>query len=244
MKVKRMALWAGLAVLSAALTAAVLLYAGVFQLNRPSAEAFPIRGVDVSCYQGEIDWTVLSGQGIRFAYIKATEGSSMMDPRFAGNWTEAAKTDLRIGAYHFFSFETGGQTQAENFIASVSPVENMLPPAVDVEPYGSFTEWDPSVPEQLSAWLRAVEEQYGMKPVIYTTKDFYSGIRAAFPEYELWIRSVYSAPAGEIEWTFWQYSNRTRLEGYAGDEKFVDMNVFGGTEEEFLRYGSGKESGE
>ena len=215
---------------------AALFFAGVLQFNRPSRERYPVRGVDVSHYQGEIDWEVLSAQGISFAYIKATEGSSSADERFVFNFSEAQKTGLRIGAYHFFSFESAGKTQAENFISAVEPIPGMLPPAADVEPYGSFRELTPGVLNELSVWLSTVEEHYGKKPVIYTTAAYYETIREAFPEHGIWLRSVYGKPSGKTEWTFWQYSDRMKLNGYDGDEKFIDMNVFAGTEEDLAAY--------
>ena len=69
-----------------------------------------VRGVDVSQYQGEIDWDALAAQDVRFAYIKATEGSSYVDPRLAGNWAGAALAGIPAGAYHFFSFDSSGGT--------------------------------------------------------------------------------------------------------------------------------------
>lgn len=215
---------------------ALLFYTGTLQFNHPSPSRYPIRGVDVSAYQGTIDWETLSSQGIRFAYIKATEGSSMEDRAFRRNWEEAGKTGLRIGAYHFFSFETSGKTQAENFIAAVGASEGMLPPAADVEPYGTFSELTPDVTEELAIWLAAVERHYGIRPILYTTQAYDSALRSAFPEYRIWIRSVFTAPSEKNDWTIWQYSCRTRLDGYDGEEKFIDMNVFAGTEEEFTKF--------
>ena len=79
--------------------------------NHPSETKYPVRGVDVSSYQGEIDWQVLASQGIRFAFIKATEGSGFVDPCFSRNMADALGTDLKVGAYHFFSYDSGGETQ-------------------------------------------------------------------------------------------------------------------------------------
>lgn len=89
-------------------TAALLIYHGVILLNNPSETEYPVRGVDVSSYQGEIDWGVLSAQNLDFAFIKATEGSSMVDPCFAYNFSEAQKCDISVGAYHFFSYDSPG----------------------------------------------------------------------------------------------------------------------------------------
>ena len=73
---------------------AILIYTGVIQLNRPSAEIFPVRGVDVSHHQGNVDWNQLQAQGVMFAYIKATEGSSYQDSAFQTNWAKVNLTDL------------------------------------------------------------------------------------------------------------------------------------------------------
>ena len=217
-----------------------LIYTGALPLNRPSRAAYPVRGVDVSHYQGNVDWERIEEQGVTFAYIKATEGSSHTDSAFEANWSNVDRTGLRAGAYHFFSFESSGTNQAKNFIDTVPVIDDMLPPAVDVEPYGAYKTIrnnDDAV-SQITDWLNAVEAEYGMRPVIYTTEAFYRDcIAAAFPDYDIWIRSVYKSPAETVDWKFWQYSNRTRLNGYDGPERFIDMNAFRGTAEEFEAYG-------
>ena len=219
------------------ITAAALLYFGITQINHPPKDKYPIRGVDVSEYQGDIDWSVLSNQDIDFAFIKATEGSSYTDEHFSENWENASKTDLRIGAYHFFSLESSGKSQAEHFCDTVQGVPNMLPPVVDVEPYGAYKDITEKDVSELTDWLTVTEENYGVKPIIYTTSKWYrKQIKGSFPNYDIWIRSVYSKPNKDIEWTFWQYSNRMNLDGYDGEEKYIDMNVFCGSAEEFLDY--------
>ena len=118
---------------------------------------YPVRGVDVSSYQGEIDWKTLSSQNLSFAFIKATEGSSFVDPCFDYNYEKAQKTDLRIGAYHFFSYDSSGEDQAENFISTVSKIDNMLPPVIDLEFYGDKEKNPPeqkAVREQLDRMLK------------------------------------------------------------------------------------------
>ena len=219
---------------------AILIYNGVIQLNRPSEDVFPVRGVDVSHYQGNVDWNQLQTQGVMFAYIKATEGSSYQDSAFQTNWAKVDLTELRAGAYHFFSFESSGLNQAENYINVVSVIDNMLPPAIDVEPYGKYKtiKDNADVVCEIKDWLNAVEAEFGMRPVIYTTEAFYSEcIASEFPDYDIWIRSVYKQPSKSVQWTFWQYSNRVRLNGYDGEERFIDMNTFHGTTEEFEKYG-------
>ena len=218
-----------------------LLFFGVIHLNHPDPDEFPVRGVDLSSWQGAVDWEVLASQDIRFAFIKATEGSSFVDPQFDDNWAAAAQTDLRIGAYHFFSFESSGHAQAELFCRTVSRVERMLPPVVDVEYYGKFrSEKDidlPAVRQELRALIDALTAAYGTKPILYADGASYRTIiRGAFDDCGLWFRSVYTRAPSDVTWQFWQYSNRHVLQGYEGEERYIDMNVFAGSAEAFETY--------
>lgn len=224
---------------------AFAVYHGYLHINGLAASRYLVRGVDVSHYQGEIDWQVLSGQNIRFAYIKATEGSSHVDRRFAENCEKAMKTDLKVGAYHFFSFDSPGITQAEHFIETTEPYESLIAPVVDVEFYGNKKENPPDpgqVGAELKDYLGKVEQACGQKPVIYATQEAWElYIRGRFDSYPLWIRDIWKEPKqkplAENEegrgWTFWQYTNRGRLKGFSGEEAFVDLNVFYGTAEQW-----------
>lgn len=227
---------------SVCLIIAVMIYNGTILLNNPSAENFPVRGVDVSTYQGEINWEVLSSQDIDFAFIKATEGSSLVDPHFSFNFTEAQKCNIAIGAYHFFSYDSPAETQAENFINTVEPFEGMLPPVIDLEFYDNYEKDPPTreyVDEQLSIMLDTLEVYYGLKPIIYATEKSYElYLSGDYAEYDVWIRDVYFDPdlSDGREWTFWQYTNREKLEGYHGREKYIDVNVFNGSTDDFVLY--------
>lgn len=220
----------------------LLVWNGVILLNNPSSTEYPVRGVDVSSYQGEIDWKTLADQDISFAFMKATEGSSFTDPRFAYNYEQAQQTHLRIGAYHFFSYDSGGDTQAEHFISTVYQVDNMLPPVIDLEFYGEYDKNPPdrdTVRHQLDIMLDKLQAHYGMKPIIYATERSYSlYLAGAYDAYDIWIRNVIGKPklSDQRKWTFWQYTNRARLEGYRGKEKYIDLNVFDGTRIEFENY--------
>ncbi|MDN5822551.1 MAG: methionine adenosyltransferase domain-containing protein, partial [Brachybacterium sp.] len=98
---------------------AMLVWTGVIWPGRIFASGHEVRGVDVSSYQGEIDWPTLAGNDLDFAYLKATEGSSYVDERFVENWEHARSTDLLVGAYHFVSFESPGRSQAQHVIDTV-----------------------------------------------------------------------------------------------------------------------------
>ena len=215
---------------------------GMFIPNDGRAEQYPIKGVDVSSYQGKIDWPILQKE-LQFAFIKATEGSGFVDPYFKENWNEANETKLRVGAYHFFSFDSSGATQADNFIKAVPVKNTSLPPVIDVEFYADKEKNPPdpaNVKKELQAMIGKLKAHYGKNVILYTTVEAYElYIKNDFEQCDIWIRDVFSKPnlPDQREWTFWQYTDRETLEGYLGEEKFIDVNVFHGSKREFELYG-------
>lgn len=222
----------------------LLWFEGIIIPNAISAKLYPVKGVDVSSYQGKIEWDELQKQDIRFAFIKATEGSNFVDNYFVENWKEAENTTLRIGAYHFFSFDSEGKTQAQNYIQTVPNTKQALPPVIDVEFYGDKDKNPPKrskVQEELHSMVGMLEKHYGKRVILYTTKEVYElYMKNSFAQCDIWIRDVFTKPtlSDNRNWTFWQYTDRERLEGYSGDEKFIDVNVFYGDEEVFAEYGN------
>ncbi|MGE6537783.1 glycoside hydrolase family 25 protein [Bacillus luti] len=222
---------------------AYLVFQGIFIPNQLSADKYEIKGVDVASYQGEIDWRELEKQNMKFAFIKATEGSSFMDEYFTTNWTNANKTGMRTGAYHFFSFDSKGETQAEQYIRTVPKNERALPPVIDVEFYANKKDDPPKredVTKELSIMVKMLEQYYDKKVILYATQEAYDlYIKDAYPQCDIWIRSVLMKPSisDKRNWTFWQYTNRGRLRGYNGKEKYIDLNVFYGNAKEFENYG-------
>lgn len=208
------------------------------KINPILADTYAVHGVDVSHYQGTIDWETLSRQNLDFAVIKATEGSTHIDDRFVENWQAAEQTHLYLGAYHFFSFDSEGDKQANSFIETVGNLDGKLAPVVDVEYYGNKRSNPPEraeVVQNLKALLDTLEQHYQIKPIIYTTFTVYNDyIRDDFGDYPLWVRSVYCPPAVLFgnRWSFWQYMDTAMLDGYTGDQKYIDVNVFRGTVEE------------
>ncbi len=218
----------------------MLIATGILWPNRIFASTYPVRGADVSTYQGAIDWPVLAKQDLDFAILKATEGSTDKDSRFDQNWAEARKTPLIVGAYHFFSFDSSGAAQARNIIRTVPAEAGTLPVTVDLEFYGAYLAKPPSVERVrsiLDPLLTALRTHYGVPAIIYATPDVYDRyLRGSYTDNPLWIRSVALPPElpDGRDWTFWQYSDRERLAGYAGedgDEPYLDMNVFSGSME-------------
>lgn len=216
-----------------------LVWKGVIRLNEPFAERYPVRGADVSHYQGEVDFDRLAEQGLQFVFIKATEGSSHVDARFSENLARVQTSPLRYGFYHFFSYDSAGIDQAAQLIAHVPVMEDMLPPVIDVEFYGDYTV-HPAEPEavrtELRAMIDALAGHYQTPPILYCTRRAWQlYIRDNFDDCDLWIRDVYFTPS-DCPWTFWQYTDRAVLDGYSGDEPCIDLNVFSGTPDDFRRY--------
>ena len=189
-------------------------------------------GVDVSSYQANINMNKLKEQNIQFIYIKATEGSKAQDNTFEKNWDNAKKAGLLSGAYHFFSFDSEGKTQAENFINTVDDnMKGRLIPAVDVEYYGDKKENPPKkedVVRELKVFVDALEKEYGVKPIIYSGAEIYDKyLKGEFDEYKKWISSFYTPLSWNYkdDWYIWQYLNKGELEGYSGGEKYIDLNI-------------------
>ena len=202
---------------------------------------YAVHGVDVSRWQGEIDWVRLRSQGANFAFIKATDGGDHLDPMFRKNWREANAAGLKRGAYHFFYWCRTASSQADWFIRNVPKVEGALPPVIDVEwNHLSNCKKRPSratVLEKMQVFMDRLEAHYGQQPIIYTSPDFYAdNLRKAFPNHPFWLRAVAQHPSKVYpgrKWVFWQYSGSGLSHGVKGK---IDLNVFHGSEREWHRW--------
>ncbi len=202
---------------------------------------YPGHGVEVSRWQGDIDWVKLRSQGANFAYIKATDGGDHTDPMFAKNWRGAEAAGIKRGAYHFFYWCRDAASQANWFIRNVPKDPDALPPVIDVEwNHLSACKKRPSrevVLEKMRVFMDKIEAHYGQRPVIYTAPDFYGdNLKGAFPNHPFWLRAVAQHPSKVYpgrEWVFWQYSGSGLSHGVAGK---IDLNVFHGSEAEWRRW--------
>lgn len=197
-----------------------------------SAE-FAVHGVDVSKYQGEIDWQAVKESGVSFAFIKATEGGDNIDPRFQSNWAAARAAGVPRGAYHFVYWCRQPHEEMAQFKRVVPNDPDALPPVLDVEatPTSSTckrTLYRDEVLRDMRAMLEDMERHYGKKPIIYTSVDFYQSVlhSDALSEYPIWVRSTKYHPQvryGSRKWTFWQYRSDGSVPGISGA---VDQNAF------------------
>ncbi len=208
-----------------------------FEIKIPVA--YSIHGIDVSYYQGKIDWQQVramkeDGVQVSFAIIKATEGLASVDPYFQRNWREAAKAGIVCGAYHFFRPSKSGKQQAKLFLQTVTFEAGDLPPVVDIEHLNGAT--PAAMRKELQAFLVHVEEKTKVKPIIYSGLTYYNDyLRGYFDGYPLWIAHYYKSElkidAG-ANWFFWQHSDKARISGIKHP---VDFNAFKGDSLSFQR---------
>lgn len=206
-------------------------------VDAPATEAFVVQtpGLDVSGYQGNVNWTSVRNNGGRFTYIKATESTSYRNPYFAQQYNGSYGAGLIRGAYHFATPNTSsGGAQANYFVdhgGGWSRDGKTLPPALDLEynPYGGACYGKTHA--QMVAWIRdfanTVRARTGRDVVFYTSTSWWSlctGNNASFGNNPLWIprygSSVGALPASWQFQTIWQYADHGTFPG--------DQNRFNG----------------
>ncbi len=205
----------------------------------------PVHGIDVSKFQGEIDWEAVKGSGVQFAWIKATEGGNRADDMFARNWAQTKAVGIARGAYHFVYWCRPWREQMTWFEQHVPLEDDALPPVLDVEltptsPTCRRTLYREQTLEEMRGMLAEMERYFGKKPVIYSTVDFYAGILSggALNDYPIWVRSTKYAPSVRYDrkWHFWQYQSDAHIPGIRGK---VDRNAFFGTPEQWAAFLTG-----
>lgn len=215
---------------------------GLSSVSVATPQEYPVHGIDISKYQGEVDWDAAGRGGVAFAYLKATEGGDRIDSRFAENWKKAGESGMPRGAYHFFYWCRPGIEQAKWFIANVPKDKTALPPVLDVE-------WNPDSPtctkrpprddvvNEMRDFLNALERHYGVKPIIYAPIDIHRDrLVGEFPRYQFWLRAVKDHPANvytERPFRFWQWTATGTVPGVSGE---VDRNAFAGSAKDWKRW--------
>lgn len=207
-----------------------------------------VEGIDVSHWQGDIDWGKVKEAGKRFALIKATDGIGPdPDPAFAANRAGAHQAGLIVGLFHFARFGEDPAEQVDFFLRTVGKMENELPPMVDLEKLGLPGGADgPCSPDQIIPWIHdfaaGMHKQSGRHPILYTEEDFWGGCTGnttEFSERRLWVASWSltakspTMPGGWKTWTFWQYWDKGHVSGIgtADNPVNVDLDRFNGDEQ-------------
>jgi len=198
------------------------------------------RGIDVSHHNGIVDWALVAGAGIEFAYVKATQGSKYVDPRFVANLSGASAAGLQHGVYHYLTPGDQASDQANHFLTLIQDRVGQLPPAVDVEPTFSY----PGGPDlwlevplqdrvaKIVKFCSAVQQATGVVPMLYASPSFVTdmlGSDSQLGRYWLWVAeygvSAPRIPAPFDRYSCWQYSESGSVDG-AGTG--VDLDIWNG----------------
>ena len=199
-------------------------------------EKFPVRGIDISRHNGNIDFKKVAENGMEFVFIKASEGINHRDSLFARNYSEAKKAGLKTGAYHFFRFDADGTAQAINFLQAVGSRPQDLGLVIDVEKTGNPTDISEDIVRKRLTTMVDYMNLLGYRVMIYTNLEgYYQFMAEDLPGYPLWICRFQENPIN-AEWTFWQFDHHGKIDGIKGD---VDLNAFCGSREDWNRFLNG-----
>ena len=206
------------------------------------AHRFPIHGIDISKWQGEIDWREVKRAGTAFAYMKATEGGDHLDERFHLNWEGARQAGVPRGAYHFMFWCRSAEEQAAWFKRNVPRDADALPPVLDAEWNGHSKTCPKRIAPELARqkiaiMLKAMREHTGKKPIIYTDIPFHADVlEGQHIDHDFWLRSVAAEPHEKYStrnWKLWQFTTTGRVPGIKGA---VDRNAYSGSRKDWVRF--------
>lgn len=190
-------------------------------------------GIDVSHYQGVIDWPKVAANGVKFAFIKATDGETLTDELLASNVACARNAGIAYGLYHFWRPQDDGGKQLDKFLNATNGMLTGLPPALDIET-GALTEENQG---SALAWLAGVKLQ-GFNPIVYVSPSYarFNLTDPAWIQYPLW-----SAHYTELlqpntdKWPTWMFWQRQGNGSVPGISTPVDIDWFNGPQEDLQK---------
>lgn len=198
--------------------------------SKPKTPVFDknYNGIDVSKYQKTVNWDqVAKDPKVQYAYIKATEGSDMVDEKYFQNLHNARKAGIKAGSYHYLSARSSVINQFKNFAKTAPRDEQDLIPVIDVEVCRPWS--TQQLRDSLILFANMLEDYYGCKPIIYTYESFFKNyLGKAFADYPIFI-AKYSRTSDELpninglKWILWQYADNGRVNGITGN---VDLSRF------------------
>lgn len=190
-------------------------------------------GIDVSYWQGTIDWPKVKAAGKQFAIVRVSDGTGFLDPKFATNWRGAKAAGLAVGAYQFFRPKQDATAQADlmvNQLQAVGFSSSDIPPVIDVEVTDGVSA--STIMSRVNTWIARVKSRTGRLPVLYTSPGFWSGLGNPTPTTlpYMWVAHWgVSCPMLPPAWgrlRFWQYSATGKVSGIGGN---VDLDLYNGS---------------
>lgn len=189
-----------------------------------------MHGIDVSHYQHNINWKEAARDvKVGYAYIKATEGRDHVDDTYDYNIREARKNGVRVGSYHFFRANVPGAEQFRNFNRIVNRSQQDLIPLIDVESLNGMT--IATMHTRLLELLKLVTAEYGVRPLIYTGRNFYDKYFGAYSQFRAYKFMIAQYTKEEPvlmnndDYVIWQYTGHGSVKGIRGT---VDQSRFHG----------------
>jgi len=211
-------------------------YSDVANIDLP--KNYPIHGIDLSHHNGKISWEQLKETylfdkiALRFVYVKATEGRSLKDSYFKKNWIDAKRHGFSRGAYHFYITTRDPIEQAKNFCKIVHLEKGDMPPVCDFEEQLGVPK--SKIQKDIISFLNYLADKYHIDPIIYTNSQLYKRIfqeSDLFQKYHFWIAKYENQDIlTHKKLLFWQHNKLGKI---PGTSKFVDYNVFLGSEADF-----------
>lgn len=199
---------------------------------RTCAAGATLNGIDVSYYQGTVNWSAVKGAGQSFAFARVSDGVSYPDSKFTTNWPAMKKAGVVRGVYQYFRPTQDVQAQVDLLFSKLAAAGGLapgdLPPVLDLETSGGLP--SATVVARAKSWLAKVEAKIGVKPIVYTAAFMSSSIGTSFGPYPLWVANYGATcplmPSGWTVWKFWQRSDSGKVAGVSGN---VDTNLFNGS---------------
>jgi lysozyme len=196
------------------------------------AKGTTITGVDVSVYQGNVNWTQIKGSGRQFGFARISDGLNSPDTKFAQNWPSMRAAGIVRGAYQYFRPSQDPALQAQMVLDKLAAAGGLkagdLPPVLDLETADGLAA--SVVVTKAKAWLAKVEAGTGVKPIVYTAAFMSNVVGTSFGGYTLWVANYGATcptmPSGWTNWQFWQNADNGSVPGISGN---VDTDLFNGT---------------
>lgn len=187
-----------------------------------------LEGMDVSVYQGDIDFSAARSDGIETVYIRSSFGAGGVDARFQQNAQGAAQAGLPFGFYHYMEAATPEEArrEARHFAQLIQQTDYSCRPALDFEVEQGLSDREASA--VVRAFLEETQAILGQRPMLYVDRSRAGQLEPDLEEYPLWI-ALWSEEEPDLngtpwsQWTGWQYTDRGRVAGVRGN---VDRDVF------------------
>lgn len=201
-----------------------------------------VKGIDVSTYQGQVNWTSAKSSGLAFAIARVSDGTTHVDDQFARNWPGMKAAGLIRGAYQFFRPGEDPIAQADLVVSKLNAAGGLasddLPVVMDMETADGVA--PATIQANMHKWLDHVEQATGKKPIIYTANFMSGNIGTGFTAYPLWVANYGATcplmPSNFTQWKMWQYSSTGTVPGISGN---VDMDEFNGTLAQLTTFAGG-----